>query len=213
MVDEPYVNHVPTLTGGVGHAKLSHFYRHHFIFSNPEDTELELVSRTVGIDRVVDEFLFKLTHNRMIDWLYVPQPTAVRTLLSRFLTGRYIGSLVSRLPASTSRYPSRASSTSAETSCSTSISRGTKQLFYGSLACCLTTSLSPTPCQMDWMWHQGKRWNTDSLWRASSQLASWLTRAPSSPTTCLTDMVSVRLTDSRWTSLFSKGRAVESTDA
>lgn len=70
MVDEPYVNHVPTLTGGIGRAKLTSFYRDHFIFSNPDDTALELVSRTVGIDRVVDEFLFNCTHDRVIDWLY-----------------------------------------------------------------------------------------------------------------------------------------------
>lgn len=69
MVDEPYVNHVPTLTGGVGRASLTRFYADHFIFSNPEDARLELVSRTVGIDRIVDEFLFECTHNRTIDWL------------------------------------------------------------------------------------------------------------------------------------------------
>ncbi|KAI1392634.1 uncharacterized protein F4822DRAFT_136043 [Hypoxylon trugodes] len=69
MVEEPYVNHVPTLTGGVGRKALTKFYRDHFIFSNPPDTKLELISRTVGIDRVVDEFLFKATHDRMIDWL------------------------------------------------------------------------------------------------------------------------------------------------
>ncbi|KAI4865178.1 carboxymethylenebutenolidase [Hypoxylon rubiginosum] len=80
MVEEPYVNHVPTLTGGIGRRALTEFYRDHFIFSNPPDTELELVSRTVGIDRVVDEFLFKATHDRMIDWLAPGIPP----------TGRYI---------------------------------------------------------------------------------------------------------------------------
>ncbi len=69
MVEEPYVNHVPVLTGGIGRAKLTDFYRDHFIFSNPDDAALELVSRTVGIDRIVDEFLFNCTHNRVIDWL------------------------------------------------------------------------------------------------------------------------------------------------
>ncbi|KAI2634840.1 hypothetical protein GGS26DRAFT_526444 [Hypomontagnella submonticulosa] len=69
MVEEPYVNHIPTLTGGIGRAVLTEFYRDHFIFSNPPDTELKLVSRTVGIDRVVDEFLFEATHDRTIDWL------------------------------------------------------------------------------------------------------------------------------------------------
>ena len=59
------------LTGGIGREALSAFYRDHFIFSNPDDTELELISRTVGIDRVVDEFIFKFTHTTMIDWLYI----------------------------------------------------------------------------------------------------------------------------------------------
>ncbi|KAL4798385.1 hypothetical protein BDV19DRAFT_21183 [Aspergillus venezuelensis] len=69
MVQEPYVNHVPTLTGGIGRAKLSKFYLNHFIFNNPDDTKLELISRTIGIDRVVDEFIFCLTHNKVVDWL------------------------------------------------------------------------------------------------------------------------------------------------
>lgn len=69
MVQEPYVNHIPTITGGIGREKLTQFYRNHFVFSNPEDTALELVSRTVGIDRVIDEFVFSFTHDRMIDWL------------------------------------------------------------------------------------------------------------------------------------------------
>jgi carboxymethylenebutenolidase len=69
MVDEPYVNHVPTMTGGIGRRDLTDFYAKHFIFSNPDDTELQLISRTVGTDRVVDEFIFSLTHDRVIDWL------------------------------------------------------------------------------------------------------------------------------------------------
>ncbi|KAI0968461.1 hypothetical protein F4678DRAFT_464528 [Xylaria arbuscula] len=69
MVDEPYVNHVPVLTGGMGRDALTTFYRERFIFRNPEDAALELVSRTVGVDRVVDEFVCSLTHDRVIDWL------------------------------------------------------------------------------------------------------------------------------------------------
>ncbi|KAG9246020.1 hypothetical protein BJ878DRAFT_317502 [Calycina marina] len=69
MVQEPYVNHVPTMTGGIGREKLSDFYSNHFVWNNPEDTELELISRTVGIDRVIDEFIYKFTHTTMIDWL------------------------------------------------------------------------------------------------------------------------------------------------
>ncbi|KAJ6627397.1 hypothetical protein B0H10DRAFT_1994276 [Mycena sp. CBHHK59/15] len=69
MVAEPYVNHVPTLAGGIGRKQLSSFYRDHFIFSNPSDTEMQSISRTVGSDRVVDEFIFHATHDKQIDWL------------------------------------------------------------------------------------------------------------------------------------------------
>lgn len=69
MVQEPYVNHVPTLTGGIGRENLTRFYAQHFVFNNPEDTAMELVSRTVGVDRVIDEFVFSFTHDKMIDWL------------------------------------------------------------------------------------------------------------------------------------------------
>lgn len=69
MVQEPYVNHIPTITGGIGREKLSYFYAHHFIFNNPNDSSLDLVSRTVGIDRVVDEFIFSFTHDKVVDWL------------------------------------------------------------------------------------------------------------------------------------------------
>ena len=69
MVAEPYVNHVPTMTGGVGHDQLKRFYKYHFVDSNPADTKLIPVSRTIGADRVVDEFVFCATHDREIDWL------------------------------------------------------------------------------------------------------------------------------------------------
>ncbi|KAF2032557.1 hypothetical protein EK21DRAFT_98938 [Setomelanomma holmii] len=69
MVAQPYVNHVPTLTGGVGQDPLTNFYRHNFIFNNSADTSLELISRSIAIDRVIDEFIFKFTHDRELDWL------------------------------------------------------------------------------------------------------------------------------------------------
>ena len=57
------------MTGGIGRQRLTNFYRHHFIWNNPDDTALELVSRTIGIDRVVDEFVYSFTHTKEIDWL------------------------------------------------------------------------------------------------------------------------------------------------
>jgi carboxymethylenebutenolidase len=69
MVDEPYVNHVPTLAGGVGHDDLKRFYKYHFIGGNPPDTTLTPISRTVGADQIVDEMLFSFTHTSVIDWM------------------------------------------------------------------------------------------------------------------------------------------------
>ncbi|KAK0446529.1 uncharacterized protein EV420DRAFT_1569793 [Desarmillaria tabescens] len=80
MVQEPYVNHVTTMTGGIGRQKLTAFYRDHFIFANPADTELETVSRTVGPDRIVEEFIFKCTHDRTIDWLLPAVPPTGKKL-------------------------------------------------------------------------------------------------------------------------------------
>jgi carboxymethylenebutenolidase len=69
MVPDPYVNHVPTLAGGVGHDDLKRFYKYHFIGGNPPDTTLSPISRTVGVDQIVDEMLFSFTHTSVIDWM------------------------------------------------------------------------------------------------------------------------------------------------
>lgn len=87
MVQEPYVNHITTvsmvrpidvqsiilmigqLTGGIGREALTAFYRDHFIFQNPDDVDTEVISRSIGIDRVIDEFIFKCTHDKQLDWL------------------------------------------------------------------------------------------------------------------------------------------------
>ena len=69
MVKEPYVNHIPTMTGGVGHDQLKRFYKYHFIGANPPDTSLVPISRTVGADSLVDEMIFSFTHTSEIDWM------------------------------------------------------------------------------------------------------------------------------------------------
>lgn len=69
MVADPYVNHIPTMTGGVGQAELRRFYANHFIGENPPDTALRPVSRTVGADQLVDEMIFSFTHTREVDWM------------------------------------------------------------------------------------------------------------------------------------------------
>ena len=69
MVASPYVNHIPTMTGGVGYTDLHRFYKNHFIPKTPADTKLIPISRTIGADRLVDEMLFCFTHDIEIDWM------------------------------------------------------------------------------------------------------------------------------------------------
>ena len=78
MVDVPYVNHVPTMTGGGGHDQLKRFYKYHFIGGNPPDTALTPVSRTVGADQIVDEMLFSFTHTSEVDWMLPGIPPSGR---------------------------------------------------------------------------------------------------------------------------------------
>ncbi|HKP84393.1 MAG TPA: dienelactone hydrolase family protein [Pyrinomonadaceae bacterium] len=69
MVADSYVNHVPVMTGGVGHEELREFYSQRFIPQMPADTAMTPVSRTIGVDRVVDEMVFEFTHTSKMDWM------------------------------------------------------------------------------------------------------------------------------------------------
>jgi len=69
MVVDAYVNHVPVMTGGVGHDQLREFYSRRFIPQMPPDTSMTPVSRTIGIDHVVDEMVFEFTHTIKMDWM------------------------------------------------------------------------------------------------------------------------------------------------
>jgi carboxymethylenebutenolidase len=69
MIDAPYVNNVPTMTGGVGHDQVKRFYKYHFIHANAADTQITPISRTVGDDQIVDELLFSFTHSGELDWM------------------------------------------------------------------------------------------------------------------------------------------------
>jgi carboxymethylenebutenolidase len=69
MVAEPYVNHIPTMAGGVGYDGVKRFYKDHFIGKNPPDTEVVPVSRTIGVDSIVDELIFCFTHTTPVDWM------------------------------------------------------------------------------------------------------------------------------------------------
>jgi len=68
MVARPYVNHVPTMIGGYGREMLHRYYKHHFI-PQAKGSRMIPVSRTVGPDRVVDEFVASFTHDTPNDTL------------------------------------------------------------------------------------------------------------------------------------------------
>jgi carboxymethylenebutenolidase len=80
MVARPHVNHVPVLTGGVGRRQLEHFYGRYFIPGMPADVELVPISRTVGQNRIVDEFVFRCTHTMQMDWMLPGVPPTGRRL-------------------------------------------------------------------------------------------------------------------------------------
>jgi carboxymethylenebutenolidase len=69
MVPDAYVNHVPVMTGGTGHDELRDFYSTDFIPQMPADTSMTPVSRTIGVDRIVDEMVFEFTHTSRMDWM------------------------------------------------------------------------------------------------------------------------------------------------
>jgi carboxymethylenebutenolidase len=69
MSADPYLNHVPMMTGGVGRAEVHRFYRDSFIPSWPSDTTVTPISRTVGEAQVVDELLVSFTHDREVAFM------------------------------------------------------------------------------------------------------------------------------------------------
>src|SRR5215212_4006730 len=69
MVKEPYVHHVPVLTGGIGYSGVYNFYKNELIDKMPDDTKFVRISRTIGKDQVVDEVILSFTHNREIEFM------------------------------------------------------------------------------------------------------------------------------------------------
>jgi carboxymethylenebutenolidase len=67
MSDDPYLDHVPVMTGGVGRDEVRRFYANLFIDQWPADTSITPVSRTVGESQVVDELIVSFTHDTEMD--------------------------------------------------------------------------------------------------------------------------------------------------
>jgi carboxymethylenebutenolidase len=69
MSPDPFVNHVPVMTGAVGYSEVRRFYSTYFIPHHPPDTTFVRVARTVGEDRLVDELIHKFTHTIEMPWI------------------------------------------------------------------------------------------------------------------------------------------------
>ncbi len=69
MVEDAYVNHIPTMTGGKGKTALRTFYSTDFIPCIPPDFKMTDVSRTVGENRLVDEMFTSFTHTIEMPWM------------------------------------------------------------------------------------------------------------------------------------------------
>ena len=77
MVKEPYVLHVPVMTGGVGYNDVYNFYKNDFVGKMPKDVKITRISRTVGKNQVVDELIISFTHNMEVKSLLPGvQPTS-----------------------------------------------------------------------------------------------------------------------------------------
>jgi hypothetical protein len=69
MVESPHVINVPTGSGGVGKRALYHFYKDFFMPAIPPTLEIRLISRTSGVDRVVDELVISFRHTMVMPWI------------------------------------------------------------------------------------------------------------------------------------------------
>ncbi len=96
MTGDPYLNHVPVLTGGIGRAEVRRFYQQTFIGHWPAGTTMERISRTIGSDQVVDELVLSFTHDIAMNHLLpgVP-PTGKRVRLAVCVVAGFRGGKLS----------------------------------------------------------------------------------------------------------------------
>ncbi|EAS35660.3 dienelactone hydrolase [Coccidioides immitis RS] len=78
VADDAYVNYVPVMIGGIGAVELRRFYSEYFIPRNPPSLDIRLISRTVGIDHVVDELYLSFKHSQEIPWILPGVPPTDR---------------------------------------------------------------------------------------------------------------------------------------
>jgi carboxymethylenebutenolidase len=69
MSREPYVHHIPTLTGGIGYSGVYNFYKDELSGKMPDDTKFVRISRTIDKNQVVDELILSFTHDKEIEFM------------------------------------------------------------------------------------------------------------------------------------------------
>lgn len=65
----PLAIYAPSLQGGSGSEEVRHFYKTIFGHGKPPSMNLRLLSRTVGVDRIVDELYMGFDHSQRMDWI------------------------------------------------------------------------------------------------------------------------------------------------
>ncbi len=78
MTENPYVLLIPSGTGGVGREGVHDFYANHFLPNIPPDIEAVPISQIFGKDRIVEESVFRFTHNLRMDWMLPGAPPTGR---------------------------------------------------------------------------------------------------------------------------------------
>lgn len=71
MTANPHINNIPTVIGGIGLEDVKKFYSSFILTGKffPSDTEMVPISRTIDEYQLVDEIIFKFTHNTEIGWM------------------------------------------------------------------------------------------------------------------------------------------------
>ena len=75
MSDDPHLNHVPVMAGGVGKQGVHEFYRDHLVGKFfPPDVQITKISNTIGSNQLVDELVISFTHTTAMDFLLPDVP-------------------------------------------------------------------------------------------------------------------------------------------
>ena len=95
MVKEPYVHHIPMLTGGEGFNGVQLLQNTHFVGKMLDDTKVKRISRTVHRDQVLEELILSFTHDRPIDFMIlVIQPTGKYVELPHVVVMKFNGNKI-----------------------------------------------------------------------------------------------------------------------